>query len=56
MVRSELLCGRTDEDLVERQALRPADGEGDDLGDVLCGDGDLVVEPLDALLDSAWVM
>src|SRR5205809_1869611 len=35
------LCGGAYEDLVERHALRPADGEGDDVGDVLGGDADL---------------
>jgi hypothetical protein len=31
------LGGGAHEDLVERDALRPADGEGDDIGDVLPG-------------------
>jgi hypothetical protein len=35
------LRGGAYEDLVERHALRPADGEGDDVGDVLRGDAHL---------------
>src|SRR4051812_19689004 len=41
---------RADEDLVERDAAGAADGEGDDLRDVLGGDRRGVVELLDALL------
>ena len=40
-VRSHGLRGGADEDLVERHALRSADGEGDDVGDVLRGDAHL---------------
>src|SRR5919197_2134815 len=40
---SELLRGRADEDLVERHPPRPRDREGDDVGDVLGRDRQLVV-------------
>ena len=44
-LRSHCLHGGTHEDLVERHALRAADGEGDDVGDVARRDG-----PVEGLL------
>src|SRR5215212_4143197 len=54
-LRSHCLHGGTHEDLVERHALRAADGEGDDVGDVVRRD-----RPVEGLLGDplavAWVM
>ena len=44
------LGGGPDEDLVERHAARPGDGEGDDLRDVVGGDCRGRVELLDSPL------
>jgi len=44
------LRGGAYEDLLERHALRPADGKGDDVGDVLCSDPDSAVASSAAFL------
>ena len=43
------LAGGSQQDLVDGEVARAAEGEGDDLGDVVRGDLGLVVELLDAL-------
>jgi hypothetical protein len=53
---SHRLRGGAHDDLVERHALRPADGEGDDVGDVLRGMPMSAVASSAARLLSAWVM
>jgi hypothetical protein len=45
------LCRWPDEDLVEGHAPGAVDGEGDDLGDVFGGDGELPVHLLGPFLD-----
>src|ERR1017187_80289 len=47
---SARLCCGTDEDLVERHAPRPGDGEHDDFRDVLGPDGEVLDELLRGLL------
>ncbi len=42
MLWSSGLCGGANENLIEGYALGSGDGKGDDLGDVLGGDCDLV--------------
>lgn len=42
--RSAGLCGGSEEDLVQRHPPGAGDGEGDDIGDVFGGDGQLLVE------------
>jgi hypothetical protein len=56
LASSQGLGGGSDEDLVQRHAARPRDGEGDDLGDVVGGDRGGRVELLDSLLGLAVVM
>jgi hypothetical protein len=48
VVSAGLACG-PDEDLVDRQPTWPGYSEGNDLGDVLGGDGQLLVQTLGAL-------